>query len=151
MNKLNITIDLSHASDKLFYDVINLSNKPVIATHSNSRVVCSNKRNITDDQFKAIKDKNGIVGINFCKYFLNSNKNATLSDILKHIEHFLSIGGQKNLCIGSDFDGTDLPDGISDIASMENLYEHLLKNNYNENIIKDIFFNNAYNFALNNF
>ncbi len=145
MNNLDIVIDLSHASDKLFYDVLNVSNKPVVATHSNSRKICNHRRNITDEQFKLIRECGGLVGLNFCKDFL-SEHNPSKYDIIKHTEHFLSLGGEKTICIGSDFDGADFPDGITGIESIESLAENFLRCNYSENLVEDIFFNNAYKF-----
>lgn len=148
MEDLDIIVDISHASEKLFYDVVEIAKKPIIATHSNSRSICSNPRNLTDRQFKVIKNLKGLVGINFCKNFLNKSGKADFSDILKHIEYFLSLDGEDVICIGSDFDGADMPEDISGIESMSNLYEYLLKRNYREVLVNKIFFDNAYNFFL---
>lgn len=145
MSKLGIYADVSHTSDKLFFDVAECIDTPIIATHSNSRTVCDNKRNLTDEQFKIIKDSNGLVGINFYKYFLNSKGNAGFSDIRKHVEHFLSLDGENIICMGSDFDGADMPDDILSIESVCDLYEYFLKCNYKESLIDKIFFSNAYN------
>lgn len=150
MNELDIIIDVSHASDKLFYDALSLSKKPIIATHSNSRKVCNHKRNLTDDQLKCIKENNGIVGINLCKDFLNAKKEADFSDIERHIYHLLSILGEDKVAFGGDLDGADLPIGYGGILGMETLYEYLLKRNYKEELLYNIFWNNAYNFFANN-
>lgn len=149
MNEYDIIPDVSHASDKLFYDVVNFSKRPIIATHSNSRSVCNNIRNLSDDQFKTIRSMGGIVGINFCKDFLNDNGNANFSDIRKHVEHFLSLSGENTLCIGSDFDGTDMPEGIEDIGSVLPLYNYFLECGYSKFLLDDMFFNNAYKFFSN--
>lgn len=146
MEKLGIAVDVSHASEKLFYDVCEISTKPFIATHSNARRVCSHKRNLTDDQFKIIRNIGGVVGINFCDYFLRDNGGANFSDILKNVEYFLSLGGEKTVCMGTDFDGTDMPKGIKGIESINDLYEYFLRHNYPESLLDDIFFNNAYRF-----
>ncbi len=151
MNEYSIVPDVSHASDKLFYDVIEYSKKPKIATHANSRSVCNHKRNLTDDQFNLIKKAGGIVGINFCKYFLSENIISNFSDIRYHIDHFLSLGGEKTIAIGSDFDGADMSEEMLGIESIISLYEYFLKSGYNEQIIKDIFFNNSYNFFQNSY
>ena len=98
----NIIIDISHASEPLFYDVAQLSKKPFVATHSNSRKYCSNKRNLTDEQFRYICKSGGIVGLNFHRYFLKDDGKADFSDIEKHMEHFLSLGGEDNISLGSD-------------------------------------------------
>lgn len=150
MNRLGIAVDVSHGSDKLFYDVAEISSAPIAASHSNSRKITKNPRNITDDQFKIICKKGGVVGLNFCRSFLNENhKKASMDDILRHAEHFLGLGGENHLCIGSDFDGTDMPDGITGIESIENLYGHFLKHNYSEKLLSKLFFENAYNFFEN--
>ena len=149
MNEYSIIPDVSHASDRLFYDVANFSKKPIIATHSNSRSVCSNIRNLTDDQFKIIRSMGGIVGINFCKDFLNDNGSADFSDIRKHVEHFLSLSGENTLCIGSDFDGAEMPDCIKGIESILSIYNYFLECGYNESVLDNIFFNNAYKFFSN--
>lgn len=149
MNDYGIIPDVSHASDKLFYDVASFSRKPIIATHSNSRTICNHRRNLTDEQFKIIKSMGGIVGINFCRDFLKENGNADFSDIKRHIDYFFSLSGEKTLCIGSDFDGTDMPKGINGIESIELLYDYLLDDGYDKFLLDDLFFNNAYNFFIN--
>ncbi|MDQ5983398.1 MAG: hypothetical protein RUMPE_00409 [Eubacteriales bacterium SKADARSKE-1] len=146
MEDFKIAIDISHASDKLFYDVIETASGPIVASHSNSRKICSHRRNLTDDQFKIMKDKSGLVGLNFSKGFLNGSKEATMYDIIRHADHFLSLGGEKVLCMGSDFDGTDIPNDLRGIEDMESLYELFLKEGYKQGLVDDIFFNNAFNF-----
>lgn len=146
LEKIGIIIDVSHAGRKLFYDVCEISQKPFIATHSNSYSVCKHERNLTDDQINIIKENEGIIGITFCTRFLNSEKDASLHDIIKHIDHFLSMGAEKILAVGSDFDGADMPSEIKGIQDIGILYEYLLRKNYNESLVNDIFYNNAYNF-----
>lgn len=148
MEKCGIAVDLSHASDRLFYDVIQNAKRPVIATHSNSRTVFPHRRNLTDEQFEIIKQSGGIVGLNFHKYFL-SDDSQSIDDLIKHTEHFLSLGGENTVAIGSDFDGADMPDDIKDITDMGKIYEKFLKLNYSETLADNIFFNNAFNFYQN--
>lgn len=150
MEKVGIIADLSHASEKLFYDVSEIASKPFTATHSNSRSICNHKRNLTDEQFNIIKSVNGLVGITFCNYFLKSNEEATFDDIRKHIEHFLEMGGENILAIGSDFDGADIPSEIKGIESLEDIYDYFLKKSYKEELLNKIFFYNAYNFMRKN-
>lgn len=147
MEQNGIIVDISHASVPMFYDVAELSTKPFCATHSNSKRICSHRRNLTDEQFSIIKDKGGIVGLNLSRGFLREDEEkACMTDVLKHAEHFLSLGGEKNLAIGTDFDGTDIPIDMTGIESMNKLYELFLKHNYNEKLLEDIFFNNARDF-----
>ena len=89
----------------------------------------------------------GIVGLNFCRDFLNKTAtNAKMCDIIKNAEHFLSLGGEKILAVGGDFDGADIPSDMTGIESMSALYEMFLHHNYSEALVEDIFFNNALSF-----
>ncbi|MGN0490609.1 dipeptidase [Ruminococcus sp.] len=150
MENNGIVVDVSHASDKLFYDVCEIANRPFIATHSNSRSVTNHRRNLTDEQFKIIKERNGIVGINFHRDFLSENPDsASKYDLLKHIDRFLLLGGENTVCIGTDFDGCNLPEDIAGSESLSDIYEMLLKHNYKESVIRKIFYENALNFFEN--
>lgn len=124
MEDLGIYVDVSHLSDKSFYDVASIATKPIIATHSNSRSICNHPRNLTDDMFKIIRDSDGCVGINLYPLFLTKKDECTSADALKHIEYFLSLGGEDTIGIGADFDGTDnqLP---QDVQGCEGLYKIL--------------------------
>ncbi|MDP4120195.1 MAG: membrane dipeptidase, partial [Bacillota bacterium] len=149
MEKYKIAVDVSHASEKLFYDVADIAKRPFIATHSNSRAICPHKRNLTDEQFEIISKSGGIVGLVFARDFLTDNVEAKMKDIIRHAEHFLSIGGENSICLGSDFDGTDIPKDMTGIESLETLYELFLRENYNESLLNKIFFENALNFYQN--
>lgn len=150
MEEVGIIVDISHASERLFYDVSNIASKPFIATHSNARKICNHRRNLTDEQIRTIKSVKGLIGINFCRDFLSEKSRVSKADIIKHIEYFLSMGCEDILCIGSDFDGADMPDDIKGIESMPEIYEECLKLNYNEELVDKIFFNNAYKFFKEN-
>lgn len=147
LEESSIIVDVSHASEQLFYDVCDYSKKPFIATHSNSKKICNNKRNLTDSQFKEIAERGGLVGITFCKKFLSECSEVNCDDVLKHVYRFLELGGEKTISIGSDFDGAEVPDCLNGIGCVENLYEYFLSKRLSENLVDDIFFNNAYNFA----
>ena len=150
LEKNNIIIDVSHLSDKGFEDVLKLSKRPFIASHSNSRKICNNARNLKDEYIKEIIKRNGLIGINFYKFFLNKKGNAELYDVLKHIEHILSLGGENILSIGTDFDGADVIRELSDDGKVKNLYTFLIENGYNKQMADKIFYKNAYNFFSNN-
>lgn len=143
----DIYIDLSHSSVRTFYDVAELSSKPITATHSNSNSLCPHKRNLTDEQFKIIKDSQGIVGVNFYPPFLNfDDSKANINDVIKHIYHFLSLGGEDTVCIGSDFDGCDALNELDSLEKISVLYENLLKSGFNEQVVQKILYYNAHNF-----
>lgn len=150
MEKNKIIVDVSHSSEKMFFDVAEISKLPFVASHSNSRTLTNHRRNLSDEQLKIIVDRKGLVGINFYKAFLSDLPDkACKYDILRHIEHFLSLGGEDVICFGSDFDGCDLPKDIEGCQSMEQIYEMLLHHNYKESIIRKIFYENALNFFEN--
>lgn len=147
MERVGMVIDISHASEILFWDVIEHTEKPLVASHSNSITLCSNKRNLTDAQFNEIKKRGGVVGLNFFKKFLNNDfENASMEDIFRHAEYFLSLGGEDVIAMGSDFDGCEIPDDMKGIESIEELYNIFAKHNYSEELIDKIFFKNAFDF-----
>lgn len=140
---LGVVIDLSHIGVKGFYDVAEIAQKPFVCSHSNSRAVYEHKRGLTDDQFKILVKKGGVSGINFAPYFLGEN--AGIEDIVRHIEHFCSLGGEKSIGLGSDFDGIEyMPRGCSGADFMTVIAEALLKNNYREETVRDILYGNFY-------
>lgn len=144
-----IIIDVSHASEPLFWDVAKLAKRPFVATHSNARSVCGNMRNLTDEQFKYICEIGGLVGLNFHRYFVSDNGEVDFDDLQKHLEHFLELGGEDVMALGSDFDGADMPDCIKGAENMQNFYNFLLSRNYSENLLNKVFFKNAYDFCRN--
>lgn len=148
----DIVVDISHASQALFWDVAERARKPFVASHSNSKSCCDHGRNLTDRQFSSIVKCKGLVGLNFYKNFLNdSGDRASVIDILRHAEHFLALGGQDVLAIGGDLDGAEMPEGIAGIEHIEKIYELFLRHNFPEEIVKKIFFFNAANFfTVNN-
>lgn len=142
MQQLGMLVDVSHLSDSGFWDVMELAKKPIIATHSDSRAVFSHTRNLTDEQFTAIMRNQGVAGLNAYTHFLGEGE-VTEKTLIAHLEHFLSLGGEKNVALGGDWDGCDsLPKGYTGVWSWAMLYESLLRLNYSEKLVKDLFFNN---------
>ena len=140
--ELGLTVDVSHLSDPGFWDVEKLAKGPFIASHSNSRTVHAHPRNLTDDMFRAIRDHGGTVGINLYSLFLGEEK-VTVETVLRHIDHFLDLGGEKTLAIGGDLDGCDrLPDGILGVQDVHLIRDALALRGYEEALLDDIFYNN---------
>ncbi len=150
LEEKKIIIDVSHASDRLMYDIFNHTTRPLVASHTNSRAVAKHKRNMTDEQFLTIVKRGGVVGLNLHKFFLNTDGDkANKYDVLRHAEHFLSLSGEESLCFGADFDGCNLPVDIFGIDTISDIYELFLKENYNEDTVKKIFYENALKFCEN--
>ncbi len=150
MEDSGIIVDISHASQELYYDVAENARRPFVASHSNAFSVTAHKRNLTDEQFEIIRKSGGIVGLNFHNAFLNDNpEKACVNDILRHAEHFLSLGGENTICFGSDFDGGTLPSDIKNSSVYAEILELMLKQGYKEALIEKIFYRNALNFFEN--
>jgi len=136
MNTLGMLVDLSHISEKSFWDVMECTEKPVIASHSNAKRICPHKRNLTDEQIIAIKNNGGVIGINLYPHFLNSSGIASLKDIIMHIEHIASLAGEDHIGLGADFDGIDsTPEGIGGVEDIYKIFDELQKLNYSQGFI----------------
>ena len=144
MSELNILLDVSHLNDRSFYDAVSVTDAPIIATHSDSRELCANKRNITDDMFCIIRDSGGCVGINLFPEFLTENKRCTAEDAAEHIMHFLELDGENSVGIGADFDGTDnmLPEDIHGCEDLYKVFEVLKRRGVSDEVIEKISYGN---------
>lgn len=143
--ELDIYPDISHLSDRGIYDVMKYYDKPFIATHSNSRKVHDHLRNQTDEQLKEIFKRGGLVGLNL--YPPTISEQATIGDLMNHVEHMLELGGENSICLGCDWDGTTLPSGIKGIQNIFDITAELNKLHTKE-ITDKIIYKNAYNFLM---
>jgi membrane dipeptidase len=135
--EFGVLIDVSHASDDAFWDVMRLTTRPVIASHSSSRSVFTHPRNLDDEQIRAIRATGGAIGVNFHSSFLSAKKTVTIDNVVEHILHMMEIGGAQVLALGSDFDGDILtPKGLESAAKFPSLTEELLKKGVSEEDIE---------------
>ncbi len=130
MNALGLVIDLSHAAEKTFYDVLEASATPVICSHSSARTLCDHRRNLTDDQLRALAAKDGVVQVCLYGGFLRREGEATLLDAADHIDHLVSVAGISHVGIGSDFDGGGGIPGCDASNELINLTVELLRRGY---------------------
>ena len=107
MDRLGMIVDVSHLSDGGFWDVIRYGKRPFVASHSNARAVQNHSRNLTDEMIRALADRGGVMGINFCDSFLASQGPGTVEDMIRHIRHIRNVGGIGCIGLGTDFDGID--------------------------------------------
>lgn len=147
-NRLNVVVDVSHLSEKGFWDVARISRKPFVASHSDSKTVCAHRRNLTDVQFREIVKDRGLVGINLCDVFLRE-ENAKAEDVLRHVSHFLDLGGESVLAVGSDLDGCHMAEGVERVEDMGRLYD-LLAGEFGVCVADRIFWDNAACFFAEN-
>ncbi len=150
MEHLGIIPDVSHFSDKGFYDVLACMKKPFVASHSNARAVCGCVRNLTDEMIRSLAEKGGCMGLNYCVDFLTEpvrGKKASVSEILSaavcHAKHIVKVGGIGVLGLGSDFDGIDTNEALPGVQSMEILWNALHGAGFAEDALEKIFSGNV--------
>jgi len=140
MNRLGMVIDISHISEKGFWDIIDITESPIIASHSNSRKLADHPRNLTDEQAKIIADNGGVIGVTLVKPFLG-NSRGNIRGVVEHIDHFVNLLGDDHVSIGCDFDGISdelLPDGIKDVTDIKKIVEELVSMGYEDSSIEKI-------------
>lgn len=143
--RLGMLVDVSHISDEAFWDIMDCTQAPVIASHSNSRALCGHSRNLTDDMFRAICRTGGVAGINQFGEFLGEA--PTLDTVCDHIFHFLDLDPTgKHIALGGDLDGCEkLSQGFEGVQSYPILAARLVERGLDEGMVRDIFWNNAWN------
>ena len=141
--RVGIIVDVSHISDEGFWDIMKVTEKPIVASHSNSRAVCDNSRNLTDDMFRAICQTGGVAGFNQCAPFVGEKPN--LDTICDHILHFLELDPEGNhIALGGDLDGCDeLPEGFTGVESYPAMAAKLLERGVGERIVRKFYWENA--------
>ncbi len=136
-----ILMDVSHLSERGFWDLIELTDEPVVASHSNARSVYDHSRSLTDDQFRAVCQKGGVVGLNFYTEFVG--RPASLDAFRRHLERFLELGGEDCIALGADFDGCDSTvEGINGIQDIPMLWQYLSERGYEQKLLEKIFWSN---------
>ena len=140
--RLGMLVDVSHLSERGFWDMTELAEKPIVASHSDAFAVCPHPRNLTDAQFRAICDLGGTVGLNLYGPFLTQEKTPTLDDLRRHLDHFLTLGGEGHLALGADLDGCKiLPEGFAAVNDYNALGDYLVKTGYSDETIQNLFCN----------
>lgn len=145
MNRLGMIVDVSHVSDRTFWDALEVSDAPIIASHSSARALCDHPRNMTDDMIRAISRKGGVVFVNFYPKYLTEHvedaepPRVTVERIVQHIQHIANLVGADHVGLGSDFDGLPtLPEGMEDCTKMPRITELLLEKGFSEEEVRRI-------------
>ena len=148
MEEERMVLDVSHLNDTCFAEVARLAERPFIASHSNARAVCGHPRNLTDAQFCEIRDRGGLVGLNYYSGFLvdeTEGREPTYDDVLAHVEHWLDLGGERVVALGSDFDGCEPPSCLAN-ASKLGAFQERLAERFGANTTEAICSGNALRF-----
>ena len=151
-NELGIIWDVSHASDKLFWDLAELTKKPLVATHSNFRALCSHSRNLTDEMAKHIIKTGGMIGLNITPFFIHNEKDKqTVPYLFRHLDHCLALGGENNIGFGCDIDGIEeYPSPLTRESSMHDQLIELMQKHYPESLVEKIAGENYLNYLKKN-
>lgn len=121
LEEKNIIIDVSHSSEKTFWDITKCTNRTIVATHSCVNSICNHPRNLKDEQIIEIANREGIIGICFASHFLNESGKSNVVDIINHIKYIKDLVGIDYIGLGSDFDGVDFDDMPSDIRGIKDI------------------------------
>jgi len=134
MNALGMVVDLAHINEAGFWESMELSRSPVIVSHANAKALCGHRRNMSDAQLDAIRDKDGFVGMCFAPSFLNEAVDqASLEDVIRHIDYICERIGSEHIAFGSDYDGIEsTPQGLEDVSCFPRLLERLTDLGYSE-------------------
>ncbi|MBR0272891.1 MAG: gamma-glutamyl-gamma-aminobutyrate hydrolase family protein [Bacteroidaceae bacterium] len=132
MNRLGVMVDLSHASERSFYDALDISQAPIVCSHSSSRALCDHPRNLTDDQLRALAAKGGVAQVTFYNGFLRTDGQATILDAVAHLNHMVDVMGVEHVGIGTDFDGDGGVPGLASASELINFTRRLLRERYSE-------------------
>lgn len=139
MGRLRVLADVSHLNEAGFWDVCELSVLPPVASHSDCRWLCDVPRNLRREQARAIFDRRGYIGINFCPEFLREGGRAAIDDVVRHIDAYMELGGEDCVGFGSDFDGiSETPEGLATAADFPRVLEELAKRGYAQEQIEKI-------------
>ncbi len=145
-NQLGIMLDMSHLNEAGFWDIAKISDAPLVATHSNVHAICPHSRNLTDRQLDAIADSDGMVGLNFATAFLREDgqmlSDVPLDTMLRHLDYMIDRLGEDRVGFGSDFDGALVPDGIKDVAGLNNLRAAMLIHGYDTALMRKLCYQN---------
>lgn len=138
MNRLGILVDMSHAGEKSFYDALDISAVPIVCSHSSARALCDHPRNLTDDQMRALAAKGGVAQTTIYNGFLRKDSEATIPDVIEHLEHAIQVMGIDHVGLGTDFDGDGGVRGLADASELINFTRQLLARRYSEEDIQKI-------------
>ncbi len=145
-NELGIMFDLSHLNEAGFWDTARHSNAPLVATHSNVHAICPHSRNLTDKQLAAIRESDGMVGLNFAAAFLREDgqmlADVPLSQMLRHLDYLIEHLGEDHVGLGSDYDGAIVPQDVTSVADLPNLRQAMVEHGFNDALMTKLCFDN---------
>lgn len=147
--ELGIVLDVSHLNRQSFFDFVSIAKNPFIASHSNADIVNNKyavKRNLTDEQICALKSANGLIGLNYCRDFIENDGVFGVAALARQIRHFVSLGCEDIIALGSDFDGCEIHPELSGVEKLADVYSELVNGSFEKTLIDKVFYENAHRF-----
>ncbi len=146
MERQGIIVDVSHLNDRGFEELLSFARKPFAASHSNARAVCGHRRNLPDEFIREMVHREGLIGLNYAKPFLSEDGRGSLDDLYRHVCHFLELGAERCLALGSDYDGTDIHPDLDSVEKSLHICSYLVNHGISAQTAEDISFGNAWRF-----
>lgn len=146
MERLGVIVDVSHLNDRGFEDLLGFAKKPFVASHSNARAVCGHRRNLPDEFIKEMVRREGLIGLTYCRDFVSDDKRGSLDDLYRHVCHFLELGAEKCIALGSDYDGAGVHEDLDSVEKSLRIGDYLTSHGISQEIADGICFENAWRF-----
>lgn len=146
MERLGMIVDVSHLNDRGFEELLSFAQKPFAASHSNARAVCGHRRNLPDEFIREMVRREGLIGLTYCRPFLSDDGRGSLDDLYRHVCHFLELGAEKCIALGSDYDGAGIHEDLDSVEKSLRIGDYLTAHGVSREIADGLCFENAWRF-----
>lgn len=146
MERQGIIVDVSHLNDRGFEELLGFAKKPFAASHSNARAVCGHRRNLPDEFIREMVRREGLIGLTYARPFLSEDGRGSLDDLYRHVCHFLELGAEKCIALGSDYDGAEVHEDLDSAEKSLRIGEYLTSHGISQETADGICFENAWRF-----
>ena len=146
LERWGILADVSHLNDRGFEELLGFAKKPFAASHSNARAVCGHRRNLPDEFIREMVRREGLIGLTYCRSFLSDDGRGSLDDLYRHVCHFLELGAEKCIALGSDYDGAEVHEDLDSVEKSLRIGEYLTAHGISQGVADGLCFENAWRF-----
>ena len=146
MERQGIIVDVSHLNDRGFEELLGFAKKPFVASHSNARAVCGHRRNLPDEFINEMVRREGLIGLTYCRPFVSDDGRGSMDDLYRHVCHFLELGAEKCIALGSDYDGAGIHEDLDSVEKSLHIRDYLVSHGISGEIAEGICFDNAWRF-----
>lgn len=146
MERQGVIVDVSHLNDRGFEDLLAIAQKPFVASHSNARAVCSHRRNLPDEFIREMVRRECLIGLTYCRPFVSDDNRGSLDDLYRHVCHFLELGAERCIALGSDYDGAGVHPDLDSVEKSLGIADYLIAHGVSQEIAAGLCFDNAWRF-----